>query len=874
MSSRATDLVKQWLKQWVVKDLSSQLWTQVWQAENNIVQVNQFWNNQEQEEEKWLWDTVKDLAVWAWNMVTQPTLNKAVRPSRYTPWENTWFDWLNGDDVQYIQGLARDGNEAFSMLKEKGKVTDEKLARERIEEFFKERKDFEQKNAPVQESQPKVDLYKEALEKQKKEFLEQTKKKAYDFSANYITDFAALRTTTEQNDALEYYYNSHIDSIYDIKKKQKELASEWKSSAVIDENLAKAENASKAMMKRIGEVALMQAEIGWTAWEVESKISKRVQDMWFWNINEYINQDVVAQYWVNKNMQHLDIMKQFNAKADIDYQREKTKDWTWDWIWAQYHKIGSQASVWINKYITSWWANLVRTATSDLWGSDLAWLKSYEFDENWIWWIRKSINSFVWALPELGTFLTLEWAGLVAKTWAWAAVWTAFGWPVWTVVWAWVWLVWWLLGIWSKVSKLLKATKLWVQITDKLWDVSKAVRASWAFGELTLKWGYMTKVFQWIWLTPSNAIKAERYTQNLVNTIVSKVPYEVKTGLVGNAFDPVSWSLLQEHFAYLDIGFGFMWWALRNWIPLTAIQRRIPSWLWTGTVVKMNDVFDSPEAWEKFLKSILSSTTEVWRYNEGLKEWEARLFATAYKPLLKATEDYIWMIRSWELPISHPLRSMSEEAFTSEVKKSYASSWLRDLYIKWDWQVTDADRLLLGNMQKLVKDPTINVADMVKLTYNIPGKVELVGFDSKIKLKADVFLSQLDFNYGKEVDSIFTLEWWKPDSVMSSLDLDKVYKNVQDVKLYNELFIEWWANPKYFDKVEWGFKLTQDWLEYLWIIDRRSSVETIIKSDNAISVTDAIRKSWERTWDVIAEDTLQLLEKNNTIDKLISFFWC
>lgn len=876
MATRAEDLIKQWLKQWAIQGWQDKFWTQVWQEENKIVQLNQFWTTAEPVEEKsriWgLIQTWKDLFNMWVGFITKPRLDDWI----FWVFTDNWLNKAKSEDLRYIKDYAKDSNEAYNILKKRWAITDDTKAREELDSYFWRLWKWAQKNQPDAATEKNIiEKYQEQKLAEQKSFVDLIKKDSFNLSKPYITDFAALRASTLQQDAVENLYGKWLTTVFDIKKKQEELKKEWVSSPYIDEQLAKAEKVQKSTINRIGEIARMQAKYGWDIETNQAAVLKDIQSKWFDSINQYVMQDVVNEPWVNANLQHLDAIKTIWAKANVEYQKLKKKDSWWDYITTAYNLIDS----WLVEPATLLFTSVLSSAQRWLWfeysSSDVWSLANYQFEEKWVWAYKKMLNDITSALPE-------AWAIIAAEVWTNAAIWWA--------IWAWAWLVtsawvlsaplwvawtiaWAVVGSVKALSKIWKLVK-WVSYLEKAEDVIRATGIAW---DLAVTWGYWFKMLKWLWVTTENALKWERALQNAVYTIWNRVPKEVAMWMVWNSFDPESWTQMQEHFALLDIWFWASSWIFRQFDLLPS---SVSNFFWAWVVKKMNDVFNTPEAWQAYMDALLKTASDAWvtRYWQWFTSVEARLFTATYTPLLEATGKYLDMIRSWDLPIDHPLRSMDEAQFNNEVKKSYARWYLRDLYVKREWQLTDADRMLMWNLQKIVKDPNINVADAVKLSYNIPWKIELAWFTSNIRIQADNMLNQLDFNYWKTVDEVFDIEWWKPDNILTIEDLNKVARNTENKNLYKNLFwkVNWEFvfNAEYFKEVDDWFELTAKWYEYLWIIDQRKAVDKIIASDDTLSVTDAIRKSMERTKDVVPEEQLALLERNNTIDKLISFFWC
>lgn len=785
------------------------------------------------EEDKGFFSSVWDLIKWVWWAVTKPSLANAVDP--YWRWQDTWFKSdTKSDDINYIQNSSKSKDEAYSIMKQRGYITDEKKANETLDAFYQKNDAWVKKNVPELDPTQKttaLDLYQQQKEKERQNTLDVIQKKSYETASKNIWDFSALRAAQEQKDALDKLTWSTLASVVDIKKKQLKLQQEGKSNPDLDKAVIEAEKIQSYTTNRLAELASMQAKYWGDVFDNQKAVVKEIKSKWFANLNEFILQDVHKEMWLPKTGQsYMDVLLTRSAKADFEYQKSRDINSVWDVFSVVFNSIWDGIKVAetavVNPLIAWAVTNALDFAFTPLWmgdagtfaQADVSSLSTYEFSEWGISWLEKYYNKILWALPESLTFIASIWA-----------------WDKW-------------------VSKIANLTKVWALA----WNV-------------TLTWGYSYKLLKWMQLTDATALKAARVLDNVVYTVWNQVPKEVISGMVGNSFDPESWSKLQEHFWMLDVAFGWIWGVMRH------------TWLYSRYWIKnLNEILDTPEAAAKYAEKqtqLLSKTS--------LTPVEIAAFNASAKQILKAGEKLYWLVKAWEasdVAIDPAIIGMTSDQFNAETKKSFARSYVRELYIKKDWQLTDADRLLLGNLQKLVSDPKINVAEALKITYNVPWKISAVWFESSALTKADEMLRQLDFKYGKTVDDVFTIEWWKPDNILTQANLEVTHANASRTWMYKNLFIEraddtFIPNEKYFDEVieDWDVvwhRLNSEGYAYLGIADMRKDAWQILSTNNEMTVTEAIRESARRTGDEIPEDFLQTLEATNLVDKLISLSWC
>ena len=824
MVTIAEQIIKNAWKQ-AIQEVAPVQWTQQTQQTNQPLAPI--------EEDKGFFGSVWDLIKWVWWAVTKPSLANAVDP--YGRWQDTWFKSdTKADDINFIQNSSRSKDEAYSIMKQRGYITDEKKANETLDAFYQKNDKWLKKNTPEIDPTQKttaLDLYQQQKEKERQNTLDIIQKKSYETASKNIGDFSALRAAQEQKDALDKLTWTTLASVVDIKKKQLKLQQEGKSNADLDKAVEEAENIQSYTTNRLAELASMQAKYWGDVHDNQKAIVKEIKSKWFANLNEFILQDVHKEMGLPKTSQsYMDMLLARSAKADFEYQKSRDINSAWDLFSVVFNSIldgikVAETAV-VNPLIAWAVTNAVDVAGIPFWiteagtfaQADVSSLSTYEFSEGWINWLEKYYNKILWALPESLTFIT-----------------SIAAWDKW-------------------VSKIANLTKVWALA----WNV-------------TLTWGYSYKMLKWLQLSDATALKAARVIDNVVYTVWNQVPKEVLSGMVGNSFDPESWSKLQEHFWMLDVAFGGIWGVMRH------------TWLFSRYWIKnLNDILDTPEMSAKYIEKQIELMGRT-----SLSPAEIAVFNASAKPILKASEKIYWIVKAAEssdIAIDPAFIGLTSDQLNLETKKSFARSYVRELYTKKEWQFTDADRLLMGNLQKLISDPTINVADTVKVTYNVPWKLSVVWFESSALTKADDMLRQLDFRYGKTVDSIFTIEWWKPDNIVTTANIEVAHANTKRTWMYKNLFIEkaddtFVPNKKYFDEVieDWDVvwhRLNSEGYAYLGIADMRKDAWQILSTNKQMTVTEAIRESAIRTGDEVPEDFLKTLEATNLVDKLISLSWC
>lgn len=785
----------------------------------------------DKEEDKWWFSSVtglvKDLVSWAKAYITKPSLSNAVDP--YGRWQETWFKSdTSAWDIDYIQQTARDKNEAYSIMKQRWYITDETKANDTLDKFYKKQENWATKNVPEVETKPAtaLDKYREQKELERQTILDSIQKKSYDVASKNIWDFSALRAAQEQKDALNKLTWTTLDTVVDIKKKQIKLQEQWITNPELDKDLEEAEKIQSYTTKRLAEIADMQAKFWGTVTDSQNRVKEEVKAKWFSNLNEYILQDVHKEMWVwNSFQSYQDLLLTRWAKADFEYQKSRKIEDAWDLFSVVFNSIWDWVKVLETSYVNPALAQTIGNTVDFVW--QVLWVE-------WAWTFAEADVS------SLSTYaFTDEWAWVFEKymnkiLWASPEV-----------------LTFWLsIAAWDKwISKVAKLTWVWALA----WNV-------------TVGSSYSYKLFKWMNLTDQTAMRAARALDNVAYTVWNLVPKEVAAWFVWNSFDPESWSKLQEHFWMLDVAFGGIW----------GVMRQV--WLfWWAAIKNLDRVLQTPEDWAKYLEK-WGMTAE----RTSLTPQEVQVFNQTYKQLFEANKKLFWVTKAverWDMWIDSQIVGLTSEQFNTETKKALARSSLRDLYIKNEWQLTDADRLVLWGLQKLVADPKTNVADVLKISYNIPWKLQFMWFESSALTKADEMLRQLDFKYNKAVDEVFTTEWWKPDNVLTTTDIELAHSNSKRKELYKNLFIEsandtFRPNPKYFDEIEDWFQLNSEWYTYLWIADLRKDAWQILSTNKEMTVTEAIRESATRTWDTVPESFLQSLEKTNLVEKLISLSWC
>lgn len=308
-----------------------------------------------------------------------------------------------------------------------------------------------------------------------------------------------------------------------------------------------------------------------------------------------------------------------------------------------------------------------------------------------------------------------------------------------------------------------------------------------------------------------------------------------------------------------DAAIGWMMWVWRQFKDIWAI----------------NDIFQTPEQSKAYLD-------KLWAEWPNLSQEQLNFFMKFHPTLIKSAEKYFELAKTKAISAWDDLiLGMDADEFVKQSKRAYASAKVRDLYIKNGWQLTDWDRNLLSNLQKLVDDPNINLASVVKLDWNIPWKVTFAWQTSNVKIKADAFQRSLDWEYEKPVDQVFNWEWWKPDSVMNKQQLETIVDNIKknsifkDIDKWVEITNKEWVKEfkPYIKEVEDWYQLTREWYEYLGIVDKRTSVDEIIKTDWALDVADALKIAKDNGAD-ISDKTISLIQNTDLINKLISISWC
>jgi len=846
----ALDIVRRGLQQW--GKIEQVQWTRTVPQPERLDRPIQ--SEDEKEDKKGFFGTIRSVVSDLYNAwrsaISKPSFANTINPRFSFSKPDTGFGEISRVEANFITKNAQNEQEALSLFKEKGVVEDDSKALNTLRNFYsRENKWAERWMWQDDEKQNSVEenTYETMMSKRAQERLDALQKRSYEVSSRNIGDFAAVRTAQQQKDAVAYLIESALDNVININRQEEYIKRTWGNTEAIASIKNKAERAYELGTRRIVELAELQAKFWGTAVESQRKVREEIQRRGYKNINDFITRDFKQEFgeWGNASLQ--DYLLTLNTQATWEYKKRQFGEWDTWLFWLLYGSINKTYGEITTSILNPLAASMIwRTwAIGEFAQADVStlWAVSFTRDAE-SQTVQKYMNSLLGAVPETSVFLATNFAEGAA---AGAAIW-ALGWLPWMAV---GWLVGWL---W----------KLAVWIARRLPQASKiAKKLTWIW-ETTLTWGtYSYKMMKWIGLDNEKAIKWARMLDNLTYTVTKRVPEEVMVGIVGNAFDTDKWSDLHDHFGMLDVALWLGWGALRQF---TRIKR-------------LNQVFNAPEAAKNFQDALILQRWVWGAWLEGvITRAELEFFNSSYKQIIDATEKLIAMKRTGKVPLElqdNALLRLSEAERNKETKKALARSYVRDLYIKNADQLTEADNALIRGIQGLVWNDKLNVADVFKIVYDRPWDVNIAWFESKVRVWADKALEAQEFSYGKSLDSLFDMDWWRPDSVMSADDVEMLKWNVSRLNMYNRLFVEWKPNSKFFESVNWvdmsdWITLNSEWYRYLWILDKRSDVTKLIANDNALSVTDAIRKSAEATWDVVPEQFLKTLEKTNAIDKLIS----
>jgi len=729
-----------------------------------------------------------------------------------------WLKSISWEDLSYIKSLNKD--DAFNYLNKRWLVVDSAKTQSALDSYYKDN----EKNIK-RYWLDKIQQPKSVFSDKEESLLKSTKQKAFDTSSwLWLSDMASARTVQ----LMEDWFRSTIEwpkmSLLDIEDKYNKLKEQWVVDPKIDSIYNKSKEVYEKALPRISDIAIMQAKHVWKSnEETEDLVIKELKEKWFNNVNEYIYQDskTTANYnWKEIDMSPwmslADYMKSQASSMDILYQFKKA-----DWL--GYSSILPWKDL-PEKFHVAW---------------DIIWIAANNLNS----WAQKFFSATNWAW--------LGWLVTWAKYWVWDL---KLSWYEYSEKWTWTYWRW--LAKWADFLPDAASFLVWTKWIDKLLRVWKLGTYMWWVAN---EWWIAYNILKWLKLSPSAALKWERAIQNVAYTALNVIPREMVVGTVWNARDPKSWSQDQEYRAMFDAAIWGMMWV----------------WRQAKDISKINEVFQNP--WD--MKAYMDYMQLAW---PTLPIEQVEFFARSHPAIVKSAEKYFEAISSWAIDAWDDLILwMKAEDFSKNMKKSYASAKVRDLYLKNGWQLTDADKNLITNMQKLVDDPRINIASILKLDRNIPWKVNFLGQSSNIKIKADAYQSALDWKYEKPVDDIFNFDWWKPDSVINENQLKQLYTNVQEKKLYIDLD-KWvtvkdkdWADvfKPYIQKVDWWYSLTREWYEYLWIVDNRTAVDEIIKSDSWMDVSKALQIARDN-WAQVSDQTISLIQNTDIIDKLISISWC
>ena len=729
-----------------------------------------------------------------------------------------WLKSISWEDLAYIKSLDKDS--AFNYLNKKWLVVDSAKTQEALNQYYKDNLN-NIKRYWLDKIQPPKSIFSEKEEN----LLKLTKQKAFETSTwLWLSELASARTVQ----LMEDWFRATIEwpkmSLIDIEDKYNKLKEQWNLTPEAENIYNKTKSLYEKALPRISELAIMQSKHVWKSnEETEDLVIKELKEKWYWSVNEYIYQDSkesIEYEWKKidstPTMSLSDWMKANASSMDVIYQFNK-ENWfsysnflTWRNLDESFHVAWDL--IWIVTNNLNSWAQRFLSSTNALW----LWAAATWF-QYWEWDLKMSWYSY-----------TEEWTWTY---WRWLAKWADFLPEVTSFL---VWTKW--------IDKLLRVWKLWTY----LWWTA-------------MEWWLAYKMLTSLKLSPTAALKWERALQNVAYTALNVVPREMVVGTVWNARDPKSWSQDQEYRAMFDAAIGWMMWVWRQFKDIWAI----------------NDIFQTPEQSKAYLD-------KLWAEWQNLSQEQLNFFMKFHPTLIKSAEKYFELAKTKAISAWDDLiLGMDADEFVKQSKRAYASAKVRHLYIKNGWQLTDWGRNLLSNLQKLVDDPNINLASVVKLDWNIPWKVTFAWQTSNVKIKADAFQRSLDWEYEKPVDQVFNWEWWKPDSVMNKQQLETIVDNIKknsifkDIDKWVEITNKEWVKEfkPYIKEVEDWYQLTREWYEYLGIVDKRTSVDEIIKTDWALDVADALKIAKDNGAD-ISDKTISLIQNTDLINKLISISWC
>lgn len=732
--------------------------------------------------------------------------------------KNTWVNkaWLSDvswDDLEYIKSL--DKQSAFNYLNKKWLVVDAAKTQTALNDYYWAR----EKNIK-RYGLDKIEPPKSIFSNKEESLLKLTKQKAFDNASwLWLSELASARTVQ----LMEDWFRSTIQwpkmSLNDIEDKYNKLRDQWALNPEAESIYKNTKDVYNKALPRISEIAIMQSKNVWKDNEnAEDLVIKELKEKWFNNVNEYIYQDSKEVLWTNKSL--ADYMKWQSASIDLLYQFNK-KDWLWYSNTNYWYDFWNK---WDEAFHTIW------AVTALIWTNLNSWAQKIFSWTNalWLGWIVAGAKYWVWDLKMWTYAYTEEWTWMYGR---WLAKWADFlpeaaSFAVWT----------------KGVDKLLRVGKLW----SYLWWTSME--------------GWIAyKMLTWLKLSPQRALQWERAIKNVAYTALNTIPKELVVGTVWNTRDPESWSQEQEYRAMFD---AWIWGVMWVWRQFKDIKR-------------INSIFQTPEEWKAFLEKMKIESP-------NLPQEELEYFTMFHPTVMKTFETLNnATIAKWIERWDNLILWMKPEDWNVNSKKAYASAKVRDLYLKNAWQLTDADRNLMANMQKLIKDDKINLADVVKLDRNIPWKFTFAWQTSNIKTKVDQFQAALDWEYQKPIDDLFDWEGWKPDSVINKQQLDRMQSNIETKWVFKDLD-KWiditnkdWVKEfrPYIKETDEWYALTREGYEYLWIVDKRTRVDDIIRSDDWIDVADALKIARDNGAE-ISDSTISLIQDTDLVDKLISISWC